>query len=87
MAAREKKLEEENSLKARKIGFSEVQQLQLLKYGTISENPNATTLASRAQLLDALMRSELQRLRVMPRRSQAARSLSAISLRGNLGHP
>ena len=44
-----------------KIGVSEVQQLHLLKYGTISENPNATTLASRAQLLDALMRSELQR--------------------------
>ena len=39
MAAREKKLEEENSLKARKIGFSKVEQLQLSKYVTVSENP------------------------------------------------
>lgn len=41
VAAREKKLEEENSLKALKIGFPEVQQLQLSKYVTVtvSENP------------------------------------------------
>ena len=43
VTARRRKLSE-----GAKIGVSEVQQLHLLKYGTISENPNATTLASRA---------------------------------------
>ena len=55
VTARRRKLSE-----SAEIGVSEVQQHHLLKYGTISENRSATTLASRAQLLDALMMIQLE---------------------------